>query len=362
VPRQRPRSIIKIGVASTDWSSSIFDGRGWPVPGGANWVRFGQNKPNLTNHMVIGQLMHVGGRLGIQTFDRQNHFDCHVVIIQRYMNDWLPAAITEARRNGQVIVNDVDDWFWGLHPANRATAATNPAANPTSNIDHYRASLLASEVVTVSTPFLADAIGQWGVPTRLVTNGVTTWDFPRRIHRPGFPTIGWCGSTGHRSDDLAVVAPALRAMQGTARFHHTGDFDYHPSFATETGLDDKSVSRLPLLAPGEYPSGFCFDIGIVPLNDVVFNMAKSWIKGIEYAAAGIPFIASPSAEYKRLHHRYGIGRLAETTDEWVAHFRELSDVEVRVAEAERNRALVEEHLDARHMAKQWDELAWDLAA
>ena len=117
---------------------------------------------------------------------------------------------------------------------------------------------------------------------------------------------------------------------------------------------------MPLLAPFEYPFGFAFDIGIVPLNDVVFNIAKSWIKGIEYAAAGVPFIASEMDEYKRLHNKYGIGRLASTTEEWVSHFEELLDPKVRATEAMRAREIVEQELDSRLMAKRWDELAWGL--
>jgi glycosyltransferase involved in cell wall biosynthesis len=310
--------------------------------------------------MVIGRLVFAGGKLGVQTFDRQMHFDCAVVIIQRYMEDWVPDAITSARMAGQVIVNDVDDWFWGLHPDNTASLAVDPTNSPKSNIDHYRRSLEASNAVTVSTPFLRDAISQWGVQTHLIPNGVTTWHFTPRVHKPGPVTIGWCGSTGHRSGDLEIVAPALQKVAKQVKFHHTGSFDLHPTFATKTGLNARAVSTLPLLAPSDYPFGFVFDIGIVPLSDVVFNIAKSWIKGIEYAAAGIPFIASDMDEYKRLHNKYGIGRLASTTDEWVAHFEELLDPTVRHAEAQRAREIVDKELDARLMAKKWDDLAWGL--
>lgn len=358
MPRQLAPQVVKIGVATTDWSYSLHDERGWPVPGGANWIRFGQNQRLTKNHMVIGQLIRSGNRLGVQTFDQRTHFDCAVLFIQRYMDDWLPDAIVTARHDGQIIINDVDDWFWGLHPDNQASRVVNAEANPRSNIEHYRNSLQASTLVTVSTPFLADAIGQWGIPTSVISNGVTTWHFRPRIHKPGKPVIGWCGSTAHRSADLEVVAPALQQMVDTASFHHTGDHDHHPPFAAKTGLPARSVSVLPMLPPSEYPFGFVFDIGIAPLNDVVFNLAKSWIKGIEYAAAGIPFVSSNLDEYKRLHNKYKIGRLASTTDEWVAHLTELSDPQVRAAEAKRARQIVEDELDARLMAKQWDQLVW----
>ena len=85
------------------------------------------------------------------------------------------------------------------------------------------------------------------------------------------------------------------------------------------------------------------DIGVVPLNlPLDFNEAKSALKGLEYAAAGIPFVASPSGEYKRLASM-GIGRIASTPDEWVTHLTELLDPEVRQAEATKARELLVHH-------------------
>ena len=93
-------------------------------------------------------------------------------------------------------------------------------------------------------------------------------------------------------------------------------------------------------------------VGLVPLTRSPFNEAKSYLKGLEYAAAGIPFIATPTEEY-RLLHRAGVGRLAETPDEWRDHATQLLDPAVRVAEAERQRAIVREQFDISGMGEQW---------
>ncbi len=55
-----------------------------------------------------------------------------------------------------------------------------------------------------------------------------------------------------------------------------------------------------------------FDVGVVPLRDSKFNRAKSWLKGLEYAALGVPFVASPTAEYRKLS-KLGAGDLVTTT-------------------------------------------------
>jgi len=91
-----------------------------------------------------------------------------------------------------------------------------------------------------------------------------------------------------------------------------------------------------MLPISDYPKLFKpIDIGLVPLNDVRFNDAKSYIKGLEYAAAGIPFIASPSPEYVELANA-GIGRIARNWDDWEYHFDELRDPQKRIDDVEVN--------------------------
>ena len=57
------------------------------------------------------------------------------------------------------------------------------------------------------------------------------------------------------------------------------------------------------------------DVGIVPLAPTEFNAAKSPLKGIELAAAGVPFVASPTPEYEWLSEQ-GLGAIARTREEW----------------------------------------------
>ena len=57
-----------------------------------------------------------------------------------------------------------------------------------------------------------------------------------------------------------------------------------------------------------------FDIGIVPLADIPFNRGRSNVKAREYAAAGVPWLASPVGSYEHLGQEEG-GRLV-ADDEW----------------------------------------------
>jgi hypothetical protein len=56
-----------------------------------------------------------------------------------------------------------------------------------------------------------------------------------------------------------------------------------------------------------------FDIGIVPLADIPFNYGRSNVKAREYAAAGVPWLASPIGSYRHLGEEEG-GQLVADGD------------------------------------------------
>jgi glycosyltransferase involved in cell wall biosynthesis len=67
----------------------------------------------------------------------------------------------------------------------------------------------------------------------------------------------------------------------------------------------------------EFPKAIAeFDLGIVPLENNTFNDSKSWLKGLELASLGVPFVASPTPDYRKLHG-HGVGLLAESRNQWV---------------------------------------------
>jgi glycosyltransferase involved in cell wall biosynthesis len=349
---------FKLGIASTDWAVGVPDRNGHPTPGGAGWVRLQQLVKHFPFPVAAGVLAHsetLG--LGVQDHNKQNHFDCSVIILQRVMyQDFLDVLDVElARPNRPILINDVDDWYWGLDPANAAYAITHPDHNKEQNIDIYRKIIEACDLTVVSTPFLRENIQQWGESLRveLIENCVTLSDFNVRRFNPRSNIVGWVGSTAHRSKDLDEIKGLFSAGY---RFHHTGEHRNGPRFADEIGVHPAKVEILPLLPPWEYGrKGFCFDIGLAPLSDKPFNYAKSWIKAIEYAAAGVPFVASPRPEYVRLKKEFGIGRIAYSADDWVSNVEELTNPKVRRAEAKLNRDLVKA-LDVKSMQNAWVEL------
>ncbi|MGW8180081.1 MAG: hypothetical protein ACWGQW_15170, partial [bacterium] len=153
------------------------------------------------------------------------------------------------------------------------------------------------------------------------------------------PIVGWVGATSHRSGDLetlqGVVQPYLERHDLT--FHHSGWRQGYQHACELMKVDVDRSTTTPMTPIYNYPEAFFhIDISLIPLNNVDFNHAKSAIKGMESAAAGKPFIAQSSPEYRWLQETYGIGRIAKKPRNWVKHLEELYPLEVRVEEAERN--------------------------
>jgi hypothetical protein len=310
---------MRIGYGSGDWSQTVLGENGHPVWGGSSWARMGQYVGKLHHEVVPGILCKKNDVFGIRDWDGNFHYDLDVIVMKQVMFADLPDAIEKATANGQVIVNDIDDWYWGLPTSNRAFVATHPKADPLENVNHYKRIVARSSHVTVSTPELADRISGWvKCPVSVITNTVDTAKFKRReVVETEKPTIGWVGSTAHRAGDLetirGIVGPLVRS--GGFGLHHSGFVPGAPLVSEVFGLAEDEVSLLPLVEPELYPEVFVFDIGIVPLSRTPFNECKSFIKGLEYAAAGIPFVASSSREYKRLASQ-GIGLIADKPIEW----------------------------------------------
>ena len=347
---------MKIGIASTDWSRSLFDSHGMNIPGGANWVRLQQMRRHLGHQSAAGWLVwqdELG--FGVSNGNDKFVFDFDVLIMQRIMFKSLADQLEQYREKSSraYIINDVDDWYWGLDPRNAAYSLTRPENNPNENIDHYRRVIELSDMVTVSTPFLKkcieDMFGHKNV--HLIENCVTVADFSQRRFTGKQPIVGWVGSTNHRSGDLEEL---YGIFNNSFKFHHSGHYGSENTFAKALGVKPSRVSKSPMRPPLEYAKmSFCFDIGLAPLSDIEFNYAKSWIKLLEYSASGIPFVASPRPEYVRLVERLGAGRIAYEPVDWIRHVAELQDHETRIQEGLLLKERVTELLDVTVMADRW---------
>ena len=331
---------MKLGIASGDRISPqrATDNRHhW---GGAGWARLGQYEPLLETNTYIGTLVWNKTHFSIRTDEDSALHDVDVIIMQRLMHDTLPEHMKLAQKQGQIIINDLDDWYWGLDTNNLAFSSSHPKVSPTENTNHYKKVLATSDKITVSTPYLRDRLMQMFSncpPIDVLQNTVDVQKFKVHEHiTETIPVLGWVGSTNHRSGDLEVVSGTIPPLQklGLISLQHSGAHPDAPSLASKWNITETSVKTLPASEPENYPNLLTMDIGIAPLRDTPFNHAKSDIKVLEYSASGIPWVASGLPAYETLQKLWGLGRIARKNrpKEWQKHIKELCDAKVRTEE------------------------------
>jgi glycosyltransferase involved in cell wall biosynthesis len=237
--------------------------------------------------------------------------DADVVVLQRPMHTKLLESITVLQKQGVAVVVEIDDDFTCLPKGHPARIDTSARRSPTMNRRNLRLACERADLVTCSTP----AIGERYAPGHYV---VVPNCVPARylsIEAPAHDGIrvGWTGSTMTHVGDLEVCGDGIaRALDG-ADFHVVGT---GVGVARALGIDDDHVVGTGWQEIDDYPVAYAgLDVAIVPLADHPFNQAKSWLKGIEAAALGVPFIASPTLPYCELA-QLGAGGLARTPDEW----------------------------------------------
>ena len=138
---------------------------------------------------------------------------------------------------------------------------------------------------------------------------------PARSHRG--VVVGWIAGKEHSydADQLGLHATVDRLLADLPELEvHTfgARLGRHPERRVHTPV-------VPLLELTE--AATAFDLGIAPIADCGMNRARSNIKLKEYAAAGLPWLASPIGPYAELGERQG-GRLV-ADDRWYEEIRRL---------------------------------------
>jgi hypothetical protein len=290
--------------------------------------------------------------------------DCDVLVLQRPMFELMPQVIDCVQAKGIAVVIELDDDFHTAHPNNRAFHLNHPTLSPRSNWKHLGECIKRADLVTVSTDQLARRYGSHGRVV-VLRNYVDPeiLDIKRRHRRAD--TIGWAGTVVNHPLDLRAtrggVGMALRENSHW-RFLCAGGASNSAEIMRQLEIDSTRFMatewrRLEL----HRLVVSLFDVGIAPLADTVFNAAKSWLKGLEYAAMGIPFVASDLPEYELLQARYGLGLLASArARDWRRSCQSLMNDPSAGQLGEHYRAIVADYLTIDRHVHRWTE-AWEQA-
>jgi hypothetical protein len=276
----------------------------------------------------------------------REHFppDADVVVFQRPTSGYLVQAIPLLQRRGVAVVVDMDDDLAHIDPRNPAWSVHQPTVRgphgqQAPNLHNYGNARLAcrhADLVTVSTPALADTYGAHG---RVATMYNLV---PRRyldtLHDDS-DLVGWPGSLHSHPGDLQTMGAAIaQHVAGGGRFKIIGD-------ATGTGrvlglgADPVDTGVVPL--DGWAAAVAELGIGLAPLADTRFNRAKSWLKPLEMSAVGVPWVATDLPEYRRWHATSAGGLLVSKPKHWASALRGLAasaDLRAELASAGRSAA------------------------
>ena len=263
--------------------------------------------------------------------------DADVIVMQRPAHPLQPQLIRMMRQNHIAVVVDMDDDMSSIHPNNIAFNMYRPSSSTQFSWRHAAESCKEATLVTVSTPALKRIYGNHGrsivldnyVPARCL-----------EYDKPVTGFFGWAGTTSSHPNDLQMTGRAIQQLidagypfqviGGRSKVQAAAKLKEQPPFTGSMGLD-KWVRMI---------AEHC-DVGLVPLAPTAFNASKSRLKGIEYLAAGVPFVYSPREEYRRLNRESGCGLAADTPRQWFTQVKRLMDDEVlRKEQVEMGRAFM----------------------
>jgi glycosyltransferase involved in cell wall biosynthesis len=279
-----------------------------------------------------------------------------VIVLQRVLRKEVADAIPFYQAQGCAVVVEIDDDFDALPVTNPAHAQTDPRRNPDYNRDHLRRACLNADLVTCTTAGLAKRYAPHG-RFAVIPNYVRESWLKIRHYPPVPPRLGWTGVVMTHRGDLEVMgrAPAELCASHGWTFRAIGSSKTHERLGT-TG---ETIPWADLLTD-DYPMQIGqLSAAVVPLAETPFNRAKSWLKGIEYAACGVPFVASDVADYRKLAKRLRVP-LARSPGDWRRELdRLMRDERYRSDTAHGNRAAMGAFTIEGNASQWWE--AWERA-
>jgi glycosyltransferase involved in cell wall biosynthesis len=257
----------------------------------------------------------IGGDFDIVLADAEQalNYRTDIIVTQRYALDDLDAAdalISHCRRHGITLLYDLDDDLRHIPRDHPDVQLLRPRARLVSRL------VRGADAVWVSTPALAATLAELHDDVRVVENGLDErlWAAAPLPPPPrqGPVRILFMGTATH-DGDFAIVEGALARLHAVFAEHVSvellgvssrGDL---PSWVKRIGMTVHATSSYPGFV--NWITQQHWDIGIAPLADTPFNRCKSAIKALDYAAIGLPVLASDRAVYR--------GTLADGPGGWL---------------------------------------------
>lgn len=231
----------------------------------------------------------------------------------------------------------------------------------------------ACGTVTCTTPHLAGVLARQNGNVRVVPNGIPLelWPGkkPAKDDAPGDSQdrpvrVGYLASRNH-VEDIAVLVKPWKWLARTfppERLQFILGGAFYPELKAALGDRLDFFEGVDMEHYPAWAGQLRLDIGVAPLADTVFARSKSPLKMLEYAALGVPCVASYIGPYKDVDCLGG-PRPVRNSQDWINALRHLIETPVSRAEvAALQRRVVEERYTLRHTADAWLEVLRDVVA
>jgi glycosyltransferase involved in cell wall biosynthesis len=245
--------------------------------------------------------------------------DVDVLHIHRYHEPRPHRLAREARARGAAVVWDDDDHLAAIPKGAHNYRLWRSFDGQRRQTDKRRLLRIADLVTAPSAHLTSRLCEEGAVEAAVIGNFLPDALLrPDRVSHPRV-TIGWSAGLEHQIDvDRLPIVPVLQRL-----LDERDDVDV---IAFGLGLPLRGeryrhIPYVPLEALTQHLA--VLDVGIAPLADIEFNRARSDVKLKEYAAAGVPWLASPTGPYAGLGEQHG-GRLV-ADDRWHEQLTRLVD-------------------------------------
>lgn len=260
-------------------------------------------------------------RPGEFTADRMAGHD--IIVGQRLDNYAGMPVWRRARTPDTRLVYEVDDDIFTIEQVN--FGAWSHFQNPSAR-EAVATYAQMADLVTVTTEPLAEVMRQFNPNVAVLNNHIPGWVLDLPSPAGERPAVGWHGGASHGMDIQLIGEPVRRFLK---RFP-AWDAVLIGSDYRET-VGHPRCGYIPWVHVTDDAEGFYrsidFDIGLAPVRKSEFTSSKSHIKALEYAARGIPVIASDAEPYRDFVLHGVTGFLVREQHEWFKYMRELASDE-----------------------------------